>query len=100
MGWVLRLVRSGTEDPSDGVDVLEIDRPDDLGDLADLGLTLSEGKHLLAGTVETLGVRQRGRAGDVSTLLSTKRHIQPIPVSQPVKLPTGHIPIDKPPPKS
>jgi hypothetical protein len=42
------LVKNGAKDPFEGVDVLEIDRPDDLGDVADLGLTLSEGKQLLA----------------------------------------------------
>src|SRR5690242_9329167 len=48
MGWVLRLVESGTEGSSGSVDVLEIDRPGDLGDLATLGLTHAQGKQLLA----------------------------------------------------
>src|SRR5689334_24171132 len=48
MGWVLRLVESGAEGPSDSIDVLEIERPGDLGDLADLGLRHAEGKQLLA----------------------------------------------------
>jgi hypothetical protein len=48
MGWVLRLVESGADGSSDGVDVLEIERPRDLGDLADLGLTHADGKQLLA----------------------------------------------------
>src|SRR5690242_15447658 len=48
MGWVLRLVESGADGSSDSVDVLEIERPGDLGDLADLGLTHAEGKELLA----------------------------------------------------
>ena len=48
MGWVLRLVESGADGSSDSVDVLEIERPGDLGDLADLGLTHAEGKQLLA----------------------------------------------------
>src|SRR5690349_8318527 len=47
MGWVLRLVESGAEGSSDSIDVLEIERPGDLGDLADLGLTHAEGKQLL-----------------------------------------------------
>ena len=42
MGWVLRLVESGAEGLSDSIDVLEIERPGDLGDLADLGLTHAE----------------------------------------------------------
>jgi hypothetical protein len=48
MGWVLRLVETGTEGSVRSVDVLEIDRPGDLGDLADLGLTLAQGKQLVA----------------------------------------------------
>src|SRR5690349_2014337 len=48
MGWVLRLVESGADGSSDSIDVLEIERPGDLGDLADLGLTHAQGKELLA----------------------------------------------------
>src|SRR3954469_19739161 len=48
MGWVLRLVETGTDGSADSVDVLKIERPGDLGDLADLGLTHAEGKQLLA----------------------------------------------------
>src|SRR5947209_5259786 len=48
MGWVLRLVENGAEGSSGSVDVLEIERPGDLGDLADLGLTHAQGKELLA----------------------------------------------------
>ncbi len=44
MGWVLRLVETGVEGPGKSVDVLEIIRPGDLGDLADLGLTLADGR--------------------------------------------------------
>src|SRR4051794_13463506 len=46
MGWVLRLVE--VEGPLDSVDVLEIDRPGNLDDLADLGLRLLDGKQLLS----------------------------------------------------
>jgi hypothetical protein len=48
MGWVLRLVEMGTEDPTRGTDVLEISRPSDLRNITDLGLTLAEAKLLLA----------------------------------------------------
>src|SRR5919206_2677146 len=53
MGWVLRLVETGTGNRAQGnraqsVDVMEISRPDDLRDLASLGLTLAEAKQLLA----------------------------------------------------
>ena len=49
MGWMLRLVKTGAEGEGSCTDVLEIDRPGDLGDIASLGLTLAEAKRLLAG---------------------------------------------------
>ena len=48
MGWVLRLVETGTDSRARSIDVLEISRPNDLGDIANLGLTLPEAKQLLA----------------------------------------------------
>src|SRR3954462_5241483 len=48
MGGVLRLVETGTDSRARSVDVLEISRPNDLGDIANLGLTLPEAKQLLA----------------------------------------------------
>src|SRR5260370_2646734 len=47
MGWVLRLVETETDGPAEGVDVMEIRPARDLGDIANLGLTLSEAKQLL-----------------------------------------------------
>jgi hypothetical protein len=47
MGWILRLVESGVEGSPGSVDVLEIDCPGDLRNLADLGLKLAQGKQLL-----------------------------------------------------
>ena len=47
MGWIVRLVEAGTSGP--GVDIMEISRPGDLGNVANLGLTLAEAKQLLAG---------------------------------------------------
>jgi hypothetical protein len=44
----LRLVGTGVDGQSRGFDVMEISRPEDLGDIANLGLTLAEGKQLLA----------------------------------------------------
>jgi hypothetical protein len=40
MGWVLRLVETGTDNRARSVDVMEVSRPNDLRDLASLGLTL------------------------------------------------------------
>ncbi len=48
VGWILRLVKTGAEGEGPCTDVMEIHRPDDLGDLANLGLTLAEAKRLLA----------------------------------------------------
>jgi hypothetical protein len=44
--WILRLAAAGGEGPC--VDIMEISKPDDLGDIANLGLTLEEAKQLLA----------------------------------------------------
>ena len=49
MVWIVRLVSIGAEGEEHGTDVMRIARPDDLTDLASLGLTLAEGKRLLAG---------------------------------------------------
>ena len=47
VGWIVRLVDAGAEGP--GVEIMEISKPDDLGNIANLGLTLAEAKQLLAG---------------------------------------------------
>jgi hypothetical protein len=49
VAWILRLVKIGAEGDGPCTDVMEIKLPHDLGDLADLGLTLTEAKQLLAG---------------------------------------------------
>ena len=46
---MLRLVKTGAEGEGPCTDVMEINRPGDLGDIASLGLTLAEAKRLLAG---------------------------------------------------
>ena len=47
MGWVLRLVETGTEGEARGVDVMEFSRRKSLGDVANWGMTLVEAKQLL-----------------------------------------------------
>ncbi len=49
MAWIVELVSIGAEGEEHSTDVMRIARPDDLADLATLGLTLAEGKRLLAG---------------------------------------------------
>jgi hypothetical protein len=48
VSWVLQLVETGTDNRARSVDVMEISRPNDLGDIANLGLTLPEAKQILA----------------------------------------------------
>jgi hypothetical protein len=48
MKWTLLLVGMGIEGQSRSFEVMTISRPDSLGDIADLGLTLAEAKRLLA----------------------------------------------------
>ena len=48
MRWVLGLVGTGIDGPSISVNIMEFDRPDCLDDITSLGLTLAEGKQLLA----------------------------------------------------
>ena len=48
MAWILRLVNIGSEGEGPCTDIMEVHRPDDLRDIADLGLTLAEAKRLLA----------------------------------------------------
>ena len=47
MGLVSQLVETGASGPGRGIDILELDRPRDLRDIANLGLTLDEAKQLL-----------------------------------------------------
>jgi hypothetical protein len=49
VAWIVSLVKTDAEGEKRSVDVMEINRPDDLGDIANLGLTLAEGKLVLAG---------------------------------------------------
>ena len=48
VAWIVRLVKTGADGEGQCTDVMEIIWPDDLGDIADLGLTLTEAKLLLA----------------------------------------------------
>src|SRR6201999_4192742 len=48
MGWILRLVDTGIDSPPRVVDVINLRSFGDLGDIAKLGLTLSEAKQTLA----------------------------------------------------
>lgn len=41
MAWIVRLVSTGVEGDERSTDVMRIAKPDELGDLANLGLTLA-----------------------------------------------------------
>jgi hypothetical protein len=65
MEWVLLLVGTGVDGQSRSFDVTEISRPGGLGDIANLGLTLAQGKQLLAGVQQVVVTAQ---ADDHATL--------------------------------
>ena len=48
MGWILRLAETGPDAAAESIDLIEIHRSSGLADIANLGLTLSEAKELLA----------------------------------------------------
>ncbi len=63
MAWIVRLVTTGADGEEQCADVMTITRPDDLGDVANLGLTLADGKLLLAGLQqEVVAAQVRGHA--------------------------------------
>ena len=63
MAWIVRLVKIGAEGEKQSVDVMTINWPDDLHDIANLGLALAEGKLLLAGLQqEIVAAQARGHA--------------------------------------
>jgi len=45
VAWIVKLVSIGAAGAERSTEVMQIARPDDLTDLATLGLTLAEGKH-------------------------------------------------------
>ena len=71
MGWIVRLAEAGAAGP--GVDIMEISRPDGLGDIGNLGLTLAEAKQLLAAVQREVAAAQAGSARGPATGLSLPR---------------------------
>jgi hypothetical protein len=58
VAWIVRLVKAGAEGEKQSIDVVTINRPDDLVEIAHLGLTLAEGKLLLAGLQQQIVAAQ------------------------------------------
>jgi len=84
VAWMLRLVKIGAEGEGPCTDVMEIRRPDDLVDIANLGLTLAEAKLLLAGVQREIVAAQArshavwrpgcARCGDVCRVKDYRDH--------------------------
>jgi hypothetical protein len=60
MGLVLRLVETRADGGTRSIDVLELSRPGNLRDIADLGLTLPEAKRILARVQQAVVAAQAG----------------------------------------
>jgi hypothetical protein len=58
VAWIVRVVKAGAEGEKQSIDVVTINRPDDLVEIAHLGLTLAEGKLLLAGLQQQIVAAQ------------------------------------------
>ena len=58
MAWIVRLVKLAADGETQSVDVMTINRPDDLSEIANLGLTLAEGKLLLRGLQQQIVAAQ------------------------------------------
>ena len=58
MAWIVRLVQIGAGDDERFADVMTINRPDDLDDIANLALTVADGKRLLAGLQQEIVAAQ------------------------------------------
>jgi hypothetical protein len=60
VAWIVRVVKIGAEGEGQCTDVMEIIRPGDLSDIADLGLALADAKLLLAGLQQAIVAGQSG----------------------------------------
>jgi hypothetical protein len=84
VAWIVRLVSLGAEGDERSADIMRIAKPDDLDDPANLGLTLAEGKLLLAGMQQELVAAQARvhavrrpdcrTCGDVCRVKDCRRH--------------------------
>jgi hypothetical protein len=58
VAWIVRLVQIGADGNEPFADVMTINRPDDLDDIANLGLTVADGKRVLAGLQQEIVAAQ------------------------------------------
>jgi hypothetical protein len=90
MGWVLRLVETGVEGSSRSVDVMAIDRPGDLSDIADLGLTPTPMQWSKAGAHLLLQTRTQTRTQTLDgTLPETFRKWYPAMAANDTQIPAA-----------
>jgi hypothetical protein len=66
-------VKTGAEGAGQSTDVMEINKPDDLADIAHLGLSLAEAKLLLAGVQREIVAAQAGCGSRVMPARLTSR---------------------------
>jgi hypothetical protein len=58
VAWIVRLVQIGADGEERCADVMKVDRPDDLANIASLGLTLAEAKRVQAGLQQEIVAAQ------------------------------------------
>ena len=58
MAWIVRLVKVRADGEEPFANVMKINRPDDLDDIANLGLTVADGKRVLAGLQQEIVAAQ------------------------------------------
>jgi hypothetical protein len=58
VAWIVRLVQIGDDGDEPFADVMTINRPDGLDDIANLGLTVADGKQVLAGLQQEIVAAQ------------------------------------------
>ncbi len=66
MSWIVRLVETGPAGRRRSLDVMEIDRPGNLAEIGDLGLSLAEGKRLLEHVQREVVAAQAREQGNIS----------------------------------
>jgi hypothetical protein len=76
VAWIVKLVSIGAAGGERSTKVMRIARPDDLTDLATLGLTMAGGKQLLAGVQQELVAARRPACRSCSTTCRVKDYRQ------------------------
>jgi hypothetical protein len=86
--WILKLAAAGDEGPC--VDIMEISKPDDLGDIANLRLTHMEAKQLLARVQREISTAQARQHAVRRPVCPCRVHDAPVaPLGQSRRNPTG-----------